>query len=115
MKKVLLFGLIVSLGLSSSAFASYGYLSAPNEGNLPFATLQRHKFEKEETLDFADNPEAYKEKRERKERFLDYQEGKVAIPRSVQTQYNLQSSPRPGVNNMQFIKDENGRIKIQSY
>jgi hypothetical protein len=72
----------------------------------------QYQFEKDETLDFTNNPEAYKEKREQKDRYLDYQEGKVDIPQSVKTQYNLQGS-RPGTNNMQFVKDENGKIRIQ--
>jgi hypothetical protein len=113
MKKFLLIVGIVSFSLSGVAFASYDYLSAPNEANRNFSQLMQYQFEKEETLDFTNNPDSYKEKREQKEKFLDYQEGKVDIPQSVKTQYNLQGS-RPGSNNMQFIKDENGKIRIKS-
>jgi hypothetical protein len=112
MKKFLLFCGIISFGLSSTAFATYDYLSAPSEANRNFSQLMQYQFEKEETLDFVNNPETYKEKRENKEKYLDYQEGKVDVPQSVRTQYNLQGS-RPGSNNMQFVKDENGKIRIQ--
>jgi hypothetical protein len=112
MKKVLLLIGVISIGMWSCAFASYDYLSAPNEANRNFSTLMQHQFEKEETLDFVNSPETYKEKRENKEKFLDYQEGKVDIPQNYRTQYYLQGS-RPGSNNMQFVKDENGKIRIQ--
>ncbi len=117
MKKVLLTTAILgafTLTTCHAANAGYGYLAAPNEGNRNFSTLMQHQFEKEETLDFINTPEQYKEKREKKEKFLDYQSGKVDIPPSVQTQFNLQGS-RPGSNNMQFIKDENGKIRIQGF
>lgn len=117
MKKVLLVSAIVGVmcfGQTVLAASPYGYLGPQNEGNRNFSTLKQHQFEKEETLDFINHSEDYKEKREKKEKFLDYQQGKVDVPPSVQTQYNLQGS-RPGSNNMQFIKDENGKIRIKSY
>ena len=117
MKKVLLVSAIAGVmcfGQTVLAVSPYGYLGPQNEGNRNFSTLKQHQFEKEETLDFINNSEDYKEKREKKEKFLDYQQGKVDVPPSVQTQYNLQGS-RPGTNNMQFIKDENGKIRIKSY
>ena len=55
-----------------------------------------------------------KAKRENKEKFLDYQEGKVDVPQSARTQFNIQSA-RPGSNNMQFVKDENGKIRIKGF
>ncbi len=115
MKKVLLTTIILSFTTMTSSFAAgFGYLSAPNEGNRNFSTIMQHQFEKEETLDFSKNPDQYKEKRENKEKFLDYQEGKVDVPQSARTQFNIQSA-RPGSNNMQFVKDENGKIRIKGF
>ena len=115
MKKVLLTTIILSFATMPSSFAAgFGYLSAPNEGNMNFSTIMQHQFEKEETLDFSKNPDQYKEKRENKEKFLDYQEGKVDVPQSARTQFNIQSA-RPGSNNMQFVKDENGKIRIKGF
>ena len=112
MKKILL-GLVLTAFTTSCAYAGYGYLSPTTESNRNFQPLMKHQFERQETLDFANNPEEYKEKREKKEKFLDYQQSKVEIPPAAATQYNLQGT-RPGSNNLQFVKDENGKIKIQN-
>ena len=64
MKKVLLTSLIAGvfcLGQVAMANSPYGFLGPQNEGNRNFATLKQHQFEKEETLDFVNNPEQYKE------------------------------------------------------
>ncbi len=116
MKKYLtILGMIVAVGISSAAIASpYGYLSAPNEGNRNFRPLMQHQFERNETLDFTNHPEEYKEKRENKDAYLDYKEGKTnELPASMKPKIDLQSSRDNGYNGMQFIKDENGNIKIQ--
>lgn len=111
MKKALL--LIVLLGFGvTGAYANYGYLTPTTEMNRNFQPLMKHQFEKEETLEFSQDPENYKEKREKKEKFIQYQQQKVDIPPAAATQYNLQNT-RPGANNLQFVKDEDGKIKIQ--
>lgn len=111
MKKVLLTALLLSF-TAGSAFANYGYLSPTTEVNRNFQPLMKHQFEREETLDFAKDPEHYKENREKKEKFIQYQTNKIEIPPAAATQYNLQGS-RPGSNNLQFVKDKDGKIKIQ--
>ena len=112
MKKVLLTALLFGFTVSG-AFANYGYLGPTTETNRNFQPLMKHQFEREETLDFSKDPEHYKEKREKKEKFIEYSQPKVEIPPAAATQYNLQGT-RPGSNNLQFIKDENGKIKIQN-
>lgn len=84
-----------------------------DNGTRNFSQIKQHQFEKEETLDFINEPEQYQEKRNKKNKYLDYQEGKVDIPQSVKTQYSTTNS-RPGANNLQFVKDENGKIRIKS-
>ena len=111
MKKILLLTIVFSLSATGTN-AMFDYLSAPNEGNINFAPLKQYEFEKHEALDFINNSEQYAEKREKKEKFLDYQEGKIDVPPMMNTQFNLQS--KPGSNNMQFIKDENGKLRIKS-
>ena len=85
------------------------YIGDKKDHQLP--TGEIHQFEKEEALDFVNNPEQYKDKREKKEKFLDYQAGKVDVG-NRQTQINLQNT-RPNSAGMQFIKGEDGKIKIQ--
>lgn len=123
MKKIL-------LGLTISAFvtAMYSipayatYYQAPNGGNMNFYPLMQHQMEKEETLDFVNDPEHYKEKREQKDAQLDYQEGKTDVnPYFKPTSFNLKGSPSQSQDQtetqtsepMQFMKDSNGQIRIQ--
>lgn len=116
MKKNLLLLLlaIFTIGCNCS-FAAMNYYQAPNAGNMNFYPLMQHQMEKEETLDFINNPEDYKNKREAKDAQLDYQEGKTDInpyltPARVNIQSNrFQSTP----SSMEFKKDENGQIRIQ--
>ena len=111
MKKVLLTALLLGFTVGS-AYASYNYLGPTTEMNRNFQPLMKHQFEREETLDFSQDPEHYKEKREKKEKFIEYQQPKVDIPPAAATQYNLQGT-RPGSNNLQFVKDADGKIRIQ--
>jgi hypothetical protein len=111
MKKILLTVLLLGF-TASTAQASYNYLGPTTEANRNFQPLMKHQFEREETLDFSKDPENYKEKREKKEKFIEYQQPKLDIPPAAATQYNLQGT-RPGSNNLQFVKDENGKIRIQ--
>ena len=110
MKRALLLGILLSF-TSVSAYANYGYLSPTTEGNRNFQPLMKHQFEREETLDFTNHPEEYKERREKKEKLIEYQQ-KIEIPPAAATQYNLQAT-RPGSNNLQFIKGDDGKIKIK--
>lgn len=117
MKKFLLSFLALSLS-ACGADAAFNYLGAPNEGNRDFAPLSQYQFEKKESLDFLNNSEEYREKREQRDRYLDYQEGKVDVPANVKMRYNMQDSTeyaRPGSNNMQFYRDENGKLRIKAF
>ena len=115
MKKILTVLTEVGLASGSAALASpFNFLTPTNEGNRNFAPLMQYEFEKQETLDFKNNPEEYKQKREKKDRFLDYQEGKMDLTPDVKTQYNLQNSA-PGTSNLQFIKGDDGQIRIKGF
>lgn len=118
MKKILLLNLLAVATISAGSIPSfaypYGYMDTPNAGNRNFQPIMQQKFEKEESLDFINNPEEYKEKREKKDAILDYQEGKTTeVPEFLKPKINIQNSA-PGANsNMQFVKDENGQIRIK--
>ncbi len=115
MKKILTVLTVVGLASGSAALASpFNFLTPTNEGNRNFAPLMQYEFEKQETLDFKNNPEEYKQKREKKDRFLDYQEGKLDLTPDVRTQYQL-NNYAPGNNNLQFIRGEDGQIKIKGF
>ncbi len=103
---------ITSSGISYGV--PYGYLTPTTEGTAHLAPLMQYEFEKEETLNFQNEPQKYKEKRNKKNKYLDYQEGKIDLPQDIRTQYNLQNSG-PGTNNLKFIKGDDGQIKIQGY
>lgn len=111
MKKIfLLTALFLFCAGSANAF---DYLGPMNEGNRNFATIKQHQFEKQETLDFVNNPNEYKIKREKKDAYLDYKEGKTTeIPASIKPQINIQSQQAPV--NMEFTKGQDGQLKIQS-
>ena len=115
MKKILSVLIMVGFVSCGSAIASpFNFLTPTNEGNRNFAPLMQYEFEKQETLDFKNNPEEYKQKREKKDRYLDYQEGKVDLTPDVRTQYQM-NNYAPGSNNLQFIRGEDGQIKIKGY
>lgn len=118
MNKVFLTGLILGtfvLIQANMAFAvPYGYLAPTTEGTSHLAPLMQYEFDKQETLNFKNDPEEYKLKRKEKDKFLDYQEGKLDLPQTIRTQYYLQNSG-PGANNLKFIKGDDGQIKIQGF
>ena len=114
MKKILLgIGLFVGFAVlaASNADAAPMY-TAPNVGNSNFLPLMQYEMQKEETLDFVNDSENYKKKRDAKNN------SENTIRESV---YNPNYSPNYGGTylhpvhpvQMQFTKDENGNIKIQ--
>jgi hypothetical protein len=111
MKRISLALLVIALGTSAMAF---DYLGPTNEANRNFSPLIQHQFEKQETLDFINNPSEYKAKREKKDAYLDYKEGKTngEIPAALKPQINVKSNSSTS-SNVQFIKGEDGQIKIQ--
>lgn len=111
MKKVLLLTAFVMSPVCAFA-AGYNYLDAPNPGNRNFSTLYQQQFEKEETLDFINKPEDYQTKREQKDQYLDYKEGKTDLPSFLKPQINTDNY-LPASNTMEFTKGTDGQIKIQ--
>ena len=109
MKKILLLTMLFTFSFGSAN--AFEYLGPMNEGNRNFATIKQHQFEKQETFDFVNNPNEYKIKREKKEEYLDYKEGKTTeIPEFLKPQINnTQPTPAP----MEFTKGEDGQIRIQ--
>jgi len=92
--------------------AGFNYLDAPNATNRNFSAIYQQQFEKEESLDFINNPEDYKTKREQKDQYLDYKEGKTDIPSFLKPKINTDNYV-PAAETMQFTKGADGQIKIQ--
>ncbi len=105
--------IVAGLLTSNSVLAVPGLPMGTDEGTRGITGIQQYQFNKEETLDFVKEPEQYKQKRDKKNKYLDYQEGKVDLTPSVKNQYQP-SQPRPGSNNLQFVRDENGKIHIKN-
>jgi len=117
MKKILLsisLVAVVTMINSTGAYA-FTHYEAPNAGNLNFLPLMQHQMEKEETLDFINRPEEYKQKRDEKNAQSDFREGKTDInPYFRPTNFGLGAAKKlPAQEPMEFTTDENGQIKIQ--
>lgn len=115
MKKILLStiafcGLLAASAISAQA---YNYLGPTNEANRNFQPIMQHRFEKEETMDFVKDPDQYKIKRQKKDAYLDYKEGKTTeVPEFMKPKININSTQRPS--SMEFTKGTDGQIHIQS-
>ncbi len=113
MKKILLgMGIVFCVSaftLTANAMPMY---TAPNAGNSSFLPMMQSQMEKEETLDFINDSENYKKKREAKYNSENTIRG---------SHFNPNYSPKYGGTylhpvhpvQMQFTKDANGNIKIQ--
>lgn len=115
MKKILLgtgiiFG-IAAFTLSANAMPMY---TAPNAGNSSFLPMMQSQMEKEETLDFVNDSENYKKKRE----------AKFNSENTIrESHFNPNYTPNYGGTylhpvhpvQMQFTKDASGNIKIQGF
>ena len=119
MKKILLGTAVAAcvFTLSTSGAFAYSYYEAPNGGNMNFYPLMQHQMEQQETLDFQNNPEGYKQKRDAK----DAASGASTVVRN-NSGYNPYYTPSHSNTSLQytrpssmfFVKDESGNIKIQS-
>ena len=115
MKKLLLTSsiAIVCTLIFSSATQAYNYLGPTNEANRNFQPIMQHRFEKQETMDFVKDPDEYKVKRQKKDAYLDYKEGKTTeIPEFMKPKININSTQRP--TNMEFSRGSDNQIHIQS-
>lgn len=120
MKKGLLITSLAIFAVSMTpniANSAMNYYQAPNAGNMNFYPLMQHQMEKEETLDFINNPEEYKQKREEKNVKQDFREGKTDVnPYLTPARLNIDAVNRQiprAPQALEFVKDENGQIKIQ--
>lgn len=117
MKKILATALLGLFAASCGQIASaspFNLVNPASESGRVMAPLQEYEFEKKETLDFKNNPEQYKKRRDKKNKYLDYQEGKLDLTPDVMTRYQMQNSG-PGTSNLQFIKGDDGQIKIKGF
>lgn len=110
MKKIL-FSLIALFSISTCANAINPTYTAPNAGNMNFYPMMQYQMEKQETLDFANDPESYNKKREIKDN-----ENKIR-----NSNFNPNYTPNYGGTfmhpvhpvSMQFTKGDDGTIKIK--
>ena len=116
MKKILFgmgmfFGAMVLVGMSANAAPMY---TAPNMGNSSFLPLMQSQMEKEETLDFVNDSENYRKRRDAKNN----SENTIR-----QSNFNPNYSPNYGGTylhpvhpvQMHFTKDADGNIRIQGF
>lgn len=111
MKKILGFVLGTSLILCANYANAYSLYEAPNAGNMDFYPMMQRQMQEYETLDFVNNPEQYKEKREAKDNG-----NKIR-----KSNFNPNYTPNYGGTflhpvhpvQMQFTKDASGNIRIQ--
>ncbi len=109
-----IYGIGIFLGaliIGSGMAVAHPLYEAPNAGNMNFYPMMQRQMEQQETLDFVNDSENYKKKREAKD-------NENAIR---QSNFNPNYAPNYGGTfmhpvhpvQMQFTKDSNGNIKIQ--
>jgi hypothetical protein len=111
MKKILGLSAVIALIAGANSVGAYTLYEAPNAGNMNFYPMMQRQMQQEETLDFVNNPEGYKERREAKDNG-----NKIR-----NSNFNPNYSPNYGGAfmhpvhpvQMQFTKDANGNIRIQ--
>lgn len=111
MKKILGLGAVFALIVCANSVGAYTLYEAPNAGNMNFYPMMQRQMQQEETLDFVNNPEGYKERREAKDNG-----NKIR-----NSNFNPNYSPNYGGAflhpvhpvQMQFTKDASGNIRIQ--
>ena len=110
MKKVLLLSALIAFS-TGSAYAINPTFTAPNASTMDFYPMMRNQMEKEETLDFINNPEAYKDKREIKD--TQYQMRNSNFNPNYTPNYGGRYLHTIQPATMQFTKGSDGQIKIQ--
>lgn len=113
MKKLLGLCIGTALIMCANTVNAYVIHEAPNAGNMNFYPMMQRQMEHDETLDFVNSPESYKEKREAKDNG-----NKIR-----NSNFNPNYSPNYGGTylhpvhpvQMQFTKDANGNIRIQGF
>ena len=107
---VLLFAMFIS---SSGALAFSPTYSNPTEGTINFYPMMRRQMEHEETLDFDNDPEHYKEKRNKKDAQDAYRAGNKNFNPSYEPSTSLIKFMHKN-QDMQFTTDSNGNILIKN-
>lgn len=114
MKKTLLsLGIITVASLLTASVAQASIYEAPNMGNLNFYPLMQQQMEKQETLDYAKDPDNYKEKREAKSIEADIRSSNFNPNYKNNYSGTLFNHQVSQPTQMQFLKGSDGSIKIQ--
>lgn len=112
MKNFLSVAFILSLVSAGSAFAVSPTYSNPSVGNMNFYPMMQYQMEKQETLDFTNDSENYKQKREQKDAENEYRAGNKNFNPDYEKSTGFLRFRRSS-KSMEFTKDENGNIIIQ--
>lgn len=112
MKKILLLSMIISLTIEVNAFAISPTYSNPTAGTMDFYPLMQHQMEKQETLDFLNDSEHYKDKRSKKDAENEYRAGNKNFNPSYQSSTSLKKIYKKD-KKMKFSTDSNGNIIIE--
>ena len=110
----ILFGLgatVLGVAMIAGSVDAFPIYQAPNGGNSDFYPLMQHQLEKQETLDFVNDSENYKKKRDKKN-----------VKNKInESNFNPNYAPNYGATytnsvqpvQMQFTQGADGSIKIQ--
>ena len=113
MKKILSIMLLLAFACPCEVFALNPTYSNPTASTMNFYPMMRRQMEQEETLDFENDPEHYKQKRERKDEEAEYRAGN----KNFNPRYNPSTSLnsiRHQPKDMHFTTDSNGNIIIKN-
>ncbi len=114
MKKILLgLGIITVVSLLTAGVAKASIYEAPNMGNLNFYPLMQQQMERQETLDYANDPEHYKEKREKRSIQEDIRSSNFNPNYKNNYSGTLFHHQSSQPSQMRFIKGADGNIMIQ--
>ncbi len=103
---------MLSFVSTSSALAVSPTFSNPSVGNMDFYPMMQYQMEKQETLDFTNDSENYKKKREQKDAQNEYRAGNKNFNPDYENSTGFLWFRRSH-KNMKFTKDDSGNIIIQ--
>ena len=112
MKKILSLVLLSALICPCEVFAFSPTFSNPTASTMDFYPMMRRQMEQDETLDFENDPEHYKEKRQRADEAAEYRAGN----KNFNPHYNSSTGLKrlnTQQKNLEFTTDSKGNIIIK--
>ena len=112
MRKILILSILSLFVCSTGSYAISPTYSNSTGSTADFYPLMQYQMEKQETLDFVNNSENYKEERAKKDAENAYRAGNKNFNPHYTTKTNL-INVNHGKKNMEFSTDSNGNIIIK--